>query len=277
VCLFPLCEWSATAAKEGGPPQAWPCAEAVRHRLWTPSQRNFTGYVLGIVCNAFVYQAARPVGGPFVDLQYLPLLFFTLALAPACACFCFVLFVGALGFAIEMSPQTKFYGSQVGSKVVIPHSYTNSPLGLLRQDVASAFSFWKFLPFIVLPYRPQGSGPLCELYPSASNLWSMFLHFILFIMQLPFILSVPFWIFFPVWSVLGAVIVFWLINQGICYLLNGSQMRYPSNPKFAKSKTEHEHEQWIFLNGVAVGCVPSLPTTRQTHSWMQETLASEQR
>ena len=177
-----------------------------------------------------------------------------------------------------MSHQTRFYGSQVGGKVVIPHSYTNSPLGLLRQDVASAFGFWKFLPFIVFPFTPQSSGPLCELYPSASNLWSMFLHFILFIMQLPFILSVPFWIFFPVWSVLGGVVVFGLINQGICYLLNGSQMRYPSNPKFVEQKKEHEHEQWIFLNGVAVGyvSVPLFLTKPEADIFMQKTLAPKQ-
>ncbi len=51
--------------------------------------------------------------------------------------------------------------------------------------------------------------------------------------------------------------MFWLINQGICYFLNGSKMRYPSNPKFAEAKEEHKHEQWIFLNGVAVGYVLS--------------------
>jgi hypothetical protein len=37
--------------------------------------------------------------------------------------------------------------------------------------------------------------------------------------------------------------------------LNGSQMRYPSNPKYAEKKPEHAHEQWIFLNGVAVGYI----------------------
>ncbi|PMD42031.1 hypothetical protein L207DRAFT_485465 [Hyaloscypha variabilis F] len=153
-----------------------------------------------------------------------------------------------------MVHQTKFYGSQVGGSVVIPHSYTGSPLQLLRQDVASAFGFWKFLPFIVYPFRPQFSGPLCELYPSASNLWSMFLHLILFLLQLPFVLSIPIWIFFPLWSILGGVAVFWLVNSAIWYLLNGKEIRFPSNPKFAEKKPKHEHEQWIFLNGVAVGC-----------------------
>jgi hypothetical protein len=152
-----------------------------------------------------------------------------------------------------MSSKTKFFGSQVGSSVVIPHSYTGSPLQLLRQDVASAFGFWAFLPFIVYPFTPLGSGPLCELYLSPSNIWCMFLHIILFFMQAPFLLSIPFWVIFPLWSVTAGVAVFWAINQGICYLLNGSQMRYPSNPKFAEAREEHKHEQWIFLNGVAVG------------------------
>lgn len=156
-----------------------------------------------------------------------------------------------------MAGKTTFYGSQVGSKIVVPHSYTNSPLTLLRQDVASAFSFWVFAPFIVYPFTPLSSGPLCELYPSASNLWSMFLHIILFFMQAPFLLSIPIWVFLPLWSVIAGVAVFWVINKGIWYLLNGNKMRYPSNPKFAEAKEEHKHEQWIFLNGVAVGYVLS--------------------
>jgi hypothetical protein len=159
-----------------------------------------------------------------------------------------------------MAHQTKFYGSQVGGSGVTPRSYTGSPLKLLRQDLASAFRFGLFLPFIVYPFTPLGSGPLCELYPSWVNLWSMFLHVILIIMQLPFILSIPFWVFFPLWTVIIGVAVFWAVNQGICYLLNGSKMRYPSNPKYAEKKAEHAHEQWIFLNGVAVGYVsPSFP------------------
>jgi len=72
-------------------------------------------------------------------------------------------------------------------------------------------------------------------------------------MQLPFVLSVPLWVFFPVSWVLVGVAVFWAVNQGICYVLNGSRMRYESDPKFATLEKEHAHEQWIFLNGVAVG------------------------
>jgi hypothetical protein len=172
-------------------------------------------------------------------------------------------------------PHTKFYGSQVGGEKLTVHSYTGSPLKLLRHDVLCALQFFMFLPFIVWPLKPHGSRELCELYPSAANLWAMFLHLILCFMQLPFILSVPFWVFFPVWWVLGCVTVFMVVTQGICYLLNGSRMEYPSNPKYAEAKKEHEHEQWIFLNGVAVGWVilscftPSHSDSNARKHWLQ--------
>jgi len=147
----------------------------------------------------------------------------------------------------------KFYGSQIGSQTTIPHPYTDSPLTLLWSDIVCALRFYLFLPFIVIPILPQLSGPLSELYPSASNIWSMFLHLILVFMQVPFILSVPFWVFFPVWSVLIGVGVFWAVNQGICYLLNGNKMKLWSEAKFTEEKEVRKNEQWLFLNGVAVG------------------------
>lgn len=153
---------------------------------------------------------------------------------------------------------TKFYGSQVGGKSTMPHSYTGSPLSLLKQDVLSALQFYLYLPYIVFPLRPQLSGPLCELYPSRENLYDMFLHGILIIMQLPFVLSVPFWLMFPLWWVVGGVVVFVMVSESICFLLNGKDMQVQSKEEFAERRKEHEHEQWIFLNGVAVGFVPPL-------------------
>jgi hypothetical protein len=160
------------------------------------------------------------------------------------------------------SPSTriKFYGSQIGSQATIPKAYTDDPLTLLRSDIFSALRFYLFLPFIVMPIVPQLSGPLSELYPSAANLWSMFLHLILVLMQLPFILSIPFWVFFPVWSVLIGVGLFWAVNQGICYLLNGNKMQVWSEAKFTDEKEARKNEQWLFLNGVAVGYISLCPT-----------------
>ena len=163
----------------------------------------------------------------------------------------------------KMSSPTKrikFYGSQIGNQDTIPKPYTDSPLILLRSDILSALRFYLFLPFIVMPITPQLSGPLSELYPSASNLWSMLLHLILVCMQVPFILSVPFWVLFPVWSVLIGVGIFWAVNQGICYLLNGNKMKVWSEAKYTEKKEERKNEQWLFLNGVAVGYISPLPT-----------------
>jgi hypothetical protein len=150
-------------------------------------------------------------------------------------------------------PRTKFYGSQIGGATTTPHSYTSDPISLLYHDIQSAFSFALFLPFIVFPLKPQNSGPLCELYPSAQNLWCSFLHLLLVGMQLPFVLSIPFWVFLPVWWVLIGVSAFWMVNQGICWIINGSNMEFPSQSRFVEGREKHEHEEWIFLNGVAVG------------------------
>jgi len=162
-------------------------------------------------------------------------------------------------------PHTKFYGSQVGGKVVVPHSYTGSPAQLLRSDIWSALRFFTLLPYIVWPLFPQDSGHFCELYASKENLYNIFLHVVLVLMQLPFILSIPFWVIMPVplsWIICGAA-VFGIINQGICFLLNGPHMRYVSKPKYSMNRKEHKNEQWIFLNGVAVGYVTSSNTKIQ--------------
>ena len=165
------------------------------------------------------------------------------------------------GKMLSHAKHIKFHGSQIGSQATIPLPYTDSPLTLLRSDILAALRFYLFLPFIIMPLRPQLSGSLSELYPSASNLWSMFLHLILVCMQLPFILSIPFWVFFPVWSVLIGVGIFWVINRGIWHLLNGKDMATWSEAKFTTGKEVRKNEQWIFLNGVAVGYVLYFPFT----------------
>ncbi|KAK6582500.1 hypothetical protein PZA11_004908 [Diplocarpon coronariae] len=156
--------------------------------------------------------------------------------------------------------QIRFYGSQVGSSSTVPHPYTGSPLALLRQDIVSALQLIPFLPSAIFPLTPFRSGRLCELYPSPANLHDMFLHGILIGMQVPFVLSVPFWILLPVWWVGLGVVVFIALNESICYLLNGKELELKSNPDYAEQRG-HEHEQWIFLNGVAVG-----------RNWLQNTV-----
>lgn len=171
---------------------------------------------------------------------------------------------------------TKFYGSQVGSAATKPHSYTGSPYQLVKHDILTAVKFILYMPYIVWPLKPWGSDEFCELYPSPANLWAIFLHVILVFIQLPFILSIPIWLFFPVWWVLLCVGVFMLVNTGICFLLNGSKLEFPSNPAFAEAKEEHANEQWIFLNGVAVG--QEIPSFEILHplTFTQKPVATKQ-
>lgn len=48
------------------------------------------------------------------------------------------------------------------------------------------------------------------------------------------------------------VVGFLVINNGICYFLNGNSIEFKSNEKYADGAA-HKNEQWVYLNGVAAG------------------------
>ncbi|OLN94211.1 hypothetical protein CCHL11_02838 [Colletotrichum chlorophyti] len=148
---------------------------------------------------------------------------------------------------------TKFLGSQVGGSSVINYSYTDFPWKLLAWDIYYFFQYSWALPWIVWPVSPADSGDLDELALTRQNLFCIFMHVILCILQIAFILALPFAVLLPIWVAGLAVASFFAVNYLLCLLLNGPTLTYTSDPKFAPALPEHAHEQWIFLNGVAVG------------------------
>lgn len=101
--------------------------------------------------------------------------------------------------------------------------------------------------------RPCGSGELDELYPSLKNIFCIVVHVILVVLQLAFILVLPMAIILPIWMAVLGFGGFMLLNWGLCKLLNGRGITFHSDEKYAQARPEHAHEQWVFLNGVAVG------------------------
>lgn len=152
-----------------------------------------------------------------------------------------------------MSPATEFYRSQVGGNSVINYGYTDLPWRLLIKDIYFFFTYAWALPWILLPVSPYGSGDLDELYPSWRNIFCISVHFVLVIFQLLFLLALPISLFFPIWMGITGVAGFLTFNWLICKLLNGKEVSFQSDEKYAKALPEHAHEQWVFLNGVAVG------------------------
>lgn len=148
---------------------------------------------------------------------------------------------------------TQFFGSQIGGQTVINYSYTDFPIKLLAWDIYYFFHFAWALPYILLPSRPTSSGDLDELAFTRQNLFCILVHAVLCVLQLGFILCLPIAILFPIWMVAGAIALFFLVNHSLCLLLNGKGFIFHSDPEYAEALPEHDHEQWVFLNGVAVG------------------------
>lgn len=153
---------------------------------------------------------------------------------------------------------THFFGSQIGGPSVINYSYTDLPWTLFFYDIYYFFSYFRFLPYILWPVKPAGnnSGSLDELSPTWENLFCIAVHFFLVIYQLVFICALPFSVLFPIPVVLGAVVVGLGFNYLVCETcLNGRETEYHSEERYAERNGEHEHEMWVFINGVAVGFV----------------------
>lgn len=153
-----------------------------------------------------------------------------------------------------MSSVTEFYRSQIGGASVINYSYTDLPFRLLVKDVYFFFVYSWAIPWVLHPIFTYGSGELDELYPTLQNALCVLLHFVLAVLQLGFLLILPFMAFWlPTAIATVLVLGLLLVNKLLCMLLNGSEFEFHSDEKYAKALPEHEHEQWVFVNGVAVG------------------------
>ncbi|KAK7992047.1 hypothetical protein PG996_012938 [Apiospora saccharicola] len=146
-----------------------------------------------------------------------------------------------------------FFGSQVGGESVINYSYTDAPFTLLMWDIYYFFYFVWALPWVVWPLRPCHGGHFDEMAFTSSNMWCLFIHGILIVLQLGFILTLPLLVLVPVWTAILWVGFFATVNWALCLLLNGPSLTYKSDSMYAEAKDEHAHESWIFINGVACG------------------------
>lgn len=152
---------------------------------------------------------------------------------------------------------TRFFGSQVGGPTVINYAYTDLPSRLLMWDVYYFFYYAWALPWILMPVGSgddwPNSGDLDELAWTWHNAFCITVHAVLVVLQILFLLCLPFIVVLPTWVAAIGLAIFFTLNWALCLLLNGSSIEYHSDPEYAQALPEHAHEQWIFLNGVAVG------------------------
>ena len=127
---------------------------------------------------------------------------------------------------------------------------------LLAWDTRYFLVFAWALPWIVWPVRPCPGDAFDELAPTRANLTCVLVHAVLVVLQAGFLLALPWALLLPGWLALLAIAAFLGLNKLLCRVfLNGGTITYHSDPKYAPAREEHAHEQWIFMNGVAVGYV----------------------
>ncbi|KAJ0161740.1 hypothetical protein CTA2_5669 [Colletotrichum tanaceti] len=101
------------------------------------------------------------------------------------------------------------------------------------------------------------SGPMDELYPSWNNLYDITFHMILIAAQSSFLMSLPFLSLFSFNLFVAYVGAFVAVNYAACFALNGwmpdGYIMSKQFPATAQWREDHAEEEWIFLNGVAVG------------------------
>lgn len=155
-----------------------------------------------------------------------------------------------------MNHGAAYYGAQVPNRDVINYTYTDMPWELILIDIWYAIKYSPSLSYVFWPLFPAYTFD--ELRLNVHNIWCMFIHAVLIILQVSFFLSLPMAAFLPVWTTLMTIGAFLSVNWAICrFCLNGPSLTYESRPQYTQHHREHPNEQWIFLNGISVGYGPS--------------------
>lgn len=110
-----------------------------------------------------------------------------------------------------------------------------------------------WLPWVFLPFRT--SNPNAELYLNLANLKDMVLQGVLFGWETMFLLLA-----FPAFLTMPGITAITLATCCCIFVLGLARLE--QGPRFAYSKMDeatktgakqHEHERWLFINGIATG------------------------
>ncbi|KAL1838425.1 hypothetical protein VTJ49DRAFT_2677 [Mycothermus thermophilus] len=153
----------------------------------------------------------------------------------------------------QAAGDTCFFGSQIGGRSSTSYAYTDLPWRLMVRDVFLFLSCAWSIPYLFWPITPTDPAELSELDPTWANFHAVAIHIVLCALHLYALISLPLLFPLPVWAAAALVIGFLLVNKAICSFIDGHQVEFHSDPKYAPALPEHAHEQWIYINGVMVG------------------------
>lgn len=147
----------------------------------------------------------------------------------------------------------EFFGSKVGGGLVNEYNYTDVPSKLLVWDLFYVFYYAWSIPLVLRPLKAQDGNHFDELAWGWKNAYCVVVHAFLIVMHLGFLMCIPVAFFIPPWVTAVLTAAFWAVNLLLCWTLNGSKMTYTSDPKYTMGLEAHDHEKWLYINGIATG------------------------
>ncbi|KAL2279788.1 hypothetical protein FJTKL_13157 [Diaporthe vaccinii] len=147
----------------------------------------------------------------------------------------------------------EFFGSKVGGGLVNEYNYTDVPSKLLVWDLFYVFYYAWSIPLVLRPLKAQDGNHFDELAWGWKNAYCVVVHAFLIVMQLGFLMCIPVAFFIPPWVTAVFSAAFWAVNLLLCWTLNGPRMTYMSDPKYTMGWEAHDHEKWLYINGIATG------------------------
>lgn len=128
-----------------------------------------------------------------------------------------------------------------------------SPCRLFIKDAGVLIANLRYMPLLFMPSKTSNADS--EMAMSAANTRDQVLQFLIFVLELLLLLlAIPALVVLP--GIITALVV------ALCYMIIWAMTKPMQGPKIVYSKMdeatvesakEHEHERWLFINGIATG------------------------
>lgn len=128
-----------------------------------------------------------------------------------------------------------------------------SPFRLFIKDAGVLVANLRYLPLIFLPFRTTDRD--AELYLSVANIRDLLLQLMITFLESIFLLAaLPVFLLLPGTLSLLVAAICCVLLMGLTAPMQGARIAYSAlDEATAENAKRHQHERWLFVNGIATG------------------------